>query len=141
MSNENEKEGMNPTSETRTDVHCYDEAPDLVQLLIRQGEGDDDQYLSNARIEKIASSDTDEEKRQLAARFIQLQLYVKSITATRTYGFKHKLSGNNILTLSIRLMKAAWSDSVICRGILIHRKAVNDTSSWPSSPGQQERDS
>lgn len=97
MSTENEKEGINPASETRSDVHRYDEDPDLVQLLVRLGVDDNDQYLTNARIEEIASSDADEEKRQLAARLLQLQLYVKSIMAIRAYGFKHKPGGDNIL--------------------------------------------
>ena len=97
MSNENEKEGNSPANETRSDVHRYDEDPDLVQLLVRLGVGDNDQYLTNARIEEIASSDTDEEKRQLATRLLQLQLYAERLSAIRAENFKQVPGGDNTL--------------------------------------------
>lgn len=61
MSSPNDKKGITPTNEGRNDSHLYDEDPDLVQLLAKLGIGDNDHYLSNARIEEIANSDTDEE--------------------------------------------------------------------------------
>lgn len=53
-------------------------------------------HLSSERIEAIAATDADEEKRQLASRLLQMQRYANSFSALRYLTHK-PLPGNNVL--------------------------------------------
>lgn len=93
MSNENRNEGTQPVNEAHSDFRPGSDDEEMVQLLTRLGVSDSGLFLSNERIAEIADSDADEEKRQLAARLLELQLYAKSITAIHTLNFKHTPGG------------------------------------------------
>lgn len=77
-------------------VSANEPDPELARLLTELGINTDGLYLSKERIEEIAATDQDEEKRQLACRLLQVQEYAKGLSYLQILRGKSGL-GNNIL--------------------------------------------
>lgn len=65
-----------------------DQEDNELKLLLAELGIDDTALMSDARIAEIASADPDAEKRELAERLLQLQLYVKKSLAIGRLSFK-----------------------------------------------------
>lgn len=61
-------------------------------------------YLSNERIEEIASTDSDAEKRQLAGRLLNLQRYRDNTSVLHALSFKHQSGCYPLNPLDDRLL-------------------------------------
>lgn len=65
-----------------------DQEDNELKLLLAELGIDDTALMNDARIAEIASADPDAEKRELAERLLQLQLYVKKSLAIGRLSFK-----------------------------------------------------
>lgn len=76
-------------NQKRKDEAAHDLDADLAKLLAEAGLSPGDGFLSSKRIEQIAATDTDEEKRQLAERLLNMQNYAKSLANLKFFTHKH----------------------------------------------------
>ena len=85
-------------NETRNDEPAHDVDAEIKRLLATSGVGsDDDGYLSKERIEAIAATDADDEKRELACRFLREHYYAKSLSFLDYFTHSKHVPGGNVL--------------------------------------------
>ena len=83
-------------NEKGNDEPAHDQDAELTRLLRKFGMTSDGLYLSNERIKEIAATDADEEKRQLAWRFLQAHEHAQSLSFLKY--LTHKLvPGGNVM--------------------------------------------
>ena len=89
MNSEPNKQGCNRGDEVKKESQSCNKDDELAQLLANLEITDSALYLSNERIEEIASTDSDAEKRQLASRLLNLQRYRDNTSFLHALSFKH----------------------------------------------------
>lgn len=104
MNNVPNKQGDNPANEVKKDSQSCNKDDDLAQLLVNLEITDSALYLSNERIEEIASTDPDAEKRQLAGRLLNLQRYRDRTSVLHALSFKILPNFNPLNPLDDRLL-------------------------------------
>ncbi|MGI1543634.1 hypothetical protein [Escherichia coli] len=90
MNSEPNKQCCNRADEVKKESQSSNKDDELAQLLANLEITDSALYLSNERIEEIASTDSDAEKRQLAGRLLNLQRYRDNTSVLHTLSFKHQ---------------------------------------------------
>ena len=74
---------------------AHEQDADLTRLLTEAGINSEGLFLSNERIEEIAATDADDEKRQLASRLLNMQKYAQGLSYLRILKGKG-VQGDNI---------------------------------------------
>ncbi|EON4441723.1 hypothetical protein ACLIKM_001500 [Escherichia coli] len=90
MNSEPNKQCYNHADEVKKESQSCNKDGELAQLLANLEITDSALYLSNERIEEIASTDSDAEKRQLAGRLLNLQRYRDNTSVLHALSFKHQ---------------------------------------------------